>query len=119
MGFFKNLFAPAPGNDLKQKIAIINDNFELIVQDHTTERFNIMWYGAYDIDPKDLVFWICVQTDDERDLLIVDDVLMRKLRGLFERYEYPEAARNKVHIGFESQQTVDRVSGGNWFQHFK
>lgn len=119
MSFFKNLFATQTQTDIKNVIAIINDNFELIVQGHTDERFNILWFGDYMSDPKNLVFWVCVQTDAERDFLKADTILNRKLRGLFEKYEYPADAQDLVLIGFESQETVDRESGGNWNQHLK
>jgi len=119
MSFFKNLFTSQTDTDLKNVIAIINDNFELIVQGHTDERFNVLWFGDYQADPKNLVFWICVQTNAERDFLKTDAGLNRKLRGLFEKYDYPADARDAVQINYESQQTVDRESGGDWHQHLK
>ena len=35
------------------------------------------------------------------------------------KHDYPADAQNNVHIGFESQETVDRESDGNWYLHFK
>jgi hypothetical protein len=45
--------------------------------------------------------------------------LMSALRALLERHEYPSESQKFVHIGFESQETVDRESKGNWYYHFK
>ena len=76
-------------------------------------------YGAYKIDPKNLVFWICVQSDEEKLRLQSDLNLMKTLRQVLSQFDYPANAADKVHIDFESQETVDRESNGNWFIHFK
>jgi len=41
------------------------------------------------------------------------------LRYLLTKHEYPAESQKFVHIGFESQETVNRESGGNWYNHFK
>lgn len=41
------------------------------------------------------------------------------LRQLLVKHDYPEEARQFVKIDFESQETVQRQSNGNWFEHFK
>ena len=76
-------------------------------------------YGATDIDPRHLVFWICVQTDAERDHLSSDRLLQAQLRSLLNTFDYPMSAREHVFIGFESQETVNRESSGDWWQHWK
>lgn len=79
----------------------------------------IHWYGAYHIDPKYLVIWVCVKTDKEKIALSSDAGLLMRLRMVLDDVEYPKAARKSVHIGFESSETVNRESEGNWYQHFK
>ena len=75
-------------------------------------------YGAYEIDPKYLVFWICVKSGAQKIRLASDLKLMEKCNKVLVENDYPEQARNLVHIGFESQETVNRESNGNWFDHF-
>jgi hypothetical protein len=79
----------------------------------------VEWYGAYDINPKHLAYWICVQTDKMKDELRENIELNNTLRTLLEKHEYPKDSQKAVHIGFESQETVDRESKGNWYHHFK
>jgi hypothetical protein len=76
-------------------------------------------YGAFDIQPRHLVYWICVKTDGERDRLRADRPLLANLRQLLVDFDYPPEGRDHVHIGFESQETVDRDSDGNWWHHWK
>lgn len=44
---------------------------------------------------------------------------MNSLRNILAVHEYPIEGRPFVHIGFESEETVARESGGNWYYHFK
>ncbi|AHM59270.1 hypothetical protein D770_05015 [Flammeovirgaceae bacterium 311] len=116
MKILRNLFL---GNRTKKKILIIKDDIKKIVAPNCDEKFFIDWYGAYEIDPKHLVYWICVKTDSLKNKLAGDEVLNSNLRELLNKHDYPEPARKHVFIGFESQETVDRESAGNWFHHFK
>lgn len=83
------------------------------------EKFWINWYGAYYIHPRHLVSWVCVQSDRMKTKLAEDIKLSDSLRNLLSVHNYPKDARDNVWIGFESQETVDRESNGNWFFHFK
>jgi hypothetical protein len=65
------------------------------------------------------VYWICVRTDAERDRLASDPNLVASLRQTLVECAYPLEGRSEVHIGFESQETVDRESEGNWWYHWK
>ncbi|HPA63520.1 MAG TPA: hypothetical protein PLH15_03825 [Spirochaetota bacterium] len=89
------------------------------VKDVIKEKFRITHYGANYIHPRYLSYWICVLSDKERDRLVKDSDLMKKLRKILEENNYPISGRNRVYIGFESQETVDRESNGNWFLHWK
>ncbi|MEO5683936.1 MAG: hypothetical protein ABIQ88_14945 [Chitinophagaceae bacterium] len=78
------------------------------------EKFWITTYGAYDITPENLVFMICLTSDKMKVQLQNNDQLNDELSGLFTKYDYPEAARNKILIIFESQETVNREHEGSW-----
>ena|SRR5690606_3017183 len=116
MNIYKSLFS---ANSMKGKIFRIEDDIKRVIKQVCKEKFWIEWYGAYDIDPKNLVFWICLQTDEIKEKLESDSDLTNTIRLLFDKHDYPEQARKHVHIGFESQETVDRESNGDWYLHFK
>lgn len=97
----------------------IEKAMDAMIADVAKEKHSVTHYGANDIHPKHLVYWICVQSDTEKKRLQDDLALYRKLRSLLTEHQYPLEGRNEVHIGFESQETVDRESGGNWWHHWK
>ena len=82
-------------------------------------HFWIDWYGAYEIDPRNVVFWICVETDLLRASLSRNKDLEIQLRSAFTKFQYPAHAILFIYIGFESQETANRESGGNWYNCFK
>ena len=116
MSIFKYIYSK---DSLKRKILDIKDEMRKIVSKVCAENVRVDWFGAYDIDQKHLAFWICVQTDVVKEKLIANKGLYLKLRDLLDKYDYPLEARKSVFIGFESQETVDRESNGNWYQHYK
>ncbi|QLG44899.1 hypothetical protein [Costertonia aggregata] len=116
MNIYKNLFS---AKSMKGKILRIKDDIEKRIKPICEEKFWVEWYGAYDIDPKNLVFWVCVQTDETKERLKSNSDLMNNIRLLLDKYDYSEQARKHVYIGFESQETVDRESDGDWYLHFK
>jgi hypothetical protein len=79
----------------------------------------IFWGGSYEIDPKYLFFVIGVQTDRERDRLRVDEQFSEQLMQALVTVDWPEAARPHVKFEIESDETVSRESGGNWWAHYK
>jgi hypothetical protein len=86
---------------------------------HVKEKFWVTHYGANHIHPKHLVYWIVVVSDLEKHRLEADLALMAALRSLLVKCDYPSEGREGVHIGFESQETVDRESGGNFYYYWK
>lgn len=116
MGLF-NIFQSK--NPLKRKIKTIEEEMKKIISMNFDIKFSILHYGAYDIDPKHLVFWICVDTDEIKEQLQNNNKLNQKLRNVLIKNEYPKEAISEVYIGFESQETVDRESNGDWYLHFK
>lgn len=103
----------------KRKILDVVDSIKLIIKPFCEEKYWIYWYGAYDIDPKNLVIWICVKSDKVKSKLESTQELRNKLRVILIKHNYPKEAISFVYIGFESQETVDRESNGNWYHHFK
>lgn len=116
MGIF-NFFQSK--NSLKRKITKIKKDIESIISTTCNEKFSVLQYGAYEINPKHLVYWICVDTDKIKNKLSNDKRLNELLRNVLVEAEYPTEAVNDVFIGFESQETVDRESQGDWYLHFK
>ena len=104
---------------LKETVDAIERDLTATVRAVAREELWVTHYGAFDIHPRHLVYWLCVKTDAEKHRLEADEMLMRQLREVLVRYDYPPEGREFVHIGFESQETVDRESGGNWWHHWK
>ncbi|MFZ2783499.1 MAG: hypothetical protein WAZ36_03810 [Sediminibacterium sp.] len=104
---------------MKKRILDIIDDIKNIVKCVCEQKFWIDWYGSYDIDPKYLVIWICVESDNIKLGLESNKELVNKLRETLIKNNYPKEAVPFVHIGFESQETVDRESNGDWYKHFK
>lgn len=104
---------------LGRKVQAIKRAIAARVKSDATEPFEVRYYGAYDIHPRHLTYWVCVQGDAERDRLAADQALASDLRALLVSHRYPAEGLAGVSIGFESQETVDRESSGNWWSHWK
>jgi hypothetical protein len=117
MGIF-NFFRK---NTLSNKIEIAEREIKRIVQEELKgkENVKILKYGAYDIDPKYLVIWITVESDEVKSQLERNGILNKQLRDLLVKVGYPEKSIDEVKIGFESEETVNRESNGDWYLHFK
>lgn len=106
-------------SDIKAVTQQIEDAITRTMSAETQEKFWVTHYGANEIHPKHLVYWICVRSDKEKSRLEGNAGLLARLRDLLVTYRYPESGRAGVFIGFESQETVDRQSEGNWWYHWK
>lgn len=106
-------------SSLKTKIEEIKADIEKLVREVFAEKFSVVYYGAYDIDPRYLVYWICVQSDQQKEELKMAAGLNHQLIEILHNHDYPKESIGFVHVGFESQETVDRESQGNWWHHFK
>ena|SRR3989338_9480834 len=103
---------------LKWKILRIESSLRALVR---AEGFKPMvWsFGAYYIDPKHLVFVVGVTTDSAKETLKSSSLFIESMRELLETFNWPTSARSHVIFDIESQETVDRVSNGNWWYHYK
>ena len=104
---------------LGRKVRRIQRSLERLAKAAAREPLWVTRYGAFYIHPRHLVYWICVKTDAERDRLASDPNLVASLHHTLVECDYPLEGRSDVHIGFESQETVDRESEGNWWYHWK
>jgi hypothetical protein len=98
---------------------MVQEKISIICTAELRERFELSHYGANYIHPGFLVFWIRIQSDKERDRLRSDVQLMHRLRQTLIEAGYPEEGRNDVDINFESQETINREYGGNWYNYMK
>lgn len=89
------------------------------VAERSRERVFSIAYGSIDVDPGLVSLWICVQTDDEKARFSGDDAFVASLREMLVGAGYPEEGARRVFVGFESQETVDRESSGDWWGHFR
>jgi hypothetical protein len=90
-----------------------------------------IWAFGYKYDS---AFWVAVNKDSERDALQADRALLDRLNGVFDETGYRQLMEDKWQaeinnpqleylktpgITFESQETVDREYGGNWYHRVK
>lgn len=97
----------------------IEAEMKRMMKDASEEKVWVTHYGANDIHPRHLVYWICVDSDAEKHRLEANSELTSRLQSLLVKFDYPAEGREGVHIGFESAETVNRESNGNWWHHWK
>jgi hypothetical protein len=76
-------------------------------------------FGAYDIDPKNIVFVVGVTSDKEKNLLKSNSAFNNQLKQLLIKYTWPQEAQESVIFDIESQETVNRETNGHWWYHYK
>jgi len=114
--FLRNLFVKKP---LTKNLLAVEREFYQIMKLSYGIHFWIYWYGAYEIDPRNVVLWVCVETELLKASLSRNKDLEIQLRSAFAKFQYPAHAIPFIYIGFESQETVNRESCGNLYHHFK
>ena len=73
-------------------------------------------FGAYHIDPQLMAFWIMTETDAERDAVLAEGLADATFRRALGQAGYPRKAIPLITVTAESQETVDRDFGGNWWR---
>ena len=115
LGYFLNMFR----SEIENRVAKAVASMTRMVKREAREKSWVRYYGSPEVDPAALTFWVCVVTDKEKTRLKSHPTLVQDLRQQLKVHGYPAGAADAVHIGVESQETVDRVSNGNWWGHWK
>jgi len=105
--------------ELNKKIIQIKREIKELVKPYCTEEYSIDCYGTYEINPKNLACLVSVQSDEMKERLKANVELNNALRNTLITNEYPIEALDNVYIDFESQETVDRESNGDWHLHLQ
>ncbi|MCA9617118.1 MAG: hypothetical protein H6721_13540 [Sandaracinus sp.] len=108
-----------PGSPLTEAVRRAEKRMCDIVSRKLGRPVTPLSYGSLDVDPGLLVIWIRVRTDQEKEQLSADEPLKESLRRELFEEGYPEEAARRAFLGFESQETVDRESSGDWWGHFR
>jgi hypothetical protein len=104
---------------LRLSIWLAKIRIHRVAKEHGVTPKFIWWIGAIDLDPKHLVFWIAADRDSERDELLADQTFRSDCIDAIIATGYPPDAARFTGIAIESQQTVDREFGGNWWYTIK
>lgn len=108
-------------NRIKMKFIVLSIKKEIKtrVLAICNEKFWIDIYGSYYINPKHIVILIAVKTDKMKNRLMSDESLNLDVKKILIKNNYPEEAREYALLYFESQETVDRESKGDWHLHLQ
>lgn len=82
-------------------------------------QVKVTWTGAVAISPKYLSIWLRTDKDFEREILKNDSTLRPAIDDILRGVGYPRECIPEIGLAIQSQQTVDRDSGGNWFLAMK
>ncbi|MBX3576020.1 MAG: hypothetical protein KF723_02340 [Rhizobiaceae bacterium] len=104
----------AAGRDLQSIIR----RLENAVRDAVRQQFSdagVFSFGAVEIDPRHLAVWIRTRTDADRDSLLGDPAFLPRMRAILAEVGYPQAAILAVGFTAQSDETVNRDFGGDWW----
>jgi len=102
------------GWDLVRPIWRIRRGVRKLVQ-RSLPNAKVSSMGMSSIDPRYFCVLIDVDTDSEKRQLLDDKDFDGKIRKIALDAGYPELSIPLFSVSIESQQTVDRDWGGNWF----
>jgi hypothetical protein len=103
---------------LKKKVAHIAEEAQTLVRRTGGTACTILSLGAYDVDPRLLMFVVQVAKDADREKLKERPALAEGLKELPKKHGWPASASDDVVFQIESQETVDRENEGNWAYRF-
>ncbi len=104
---------------LDKKIYAIETDIQIAVKAFSVEGCWVTHYGATEIDPKYLVYKVCVKSSSEKYKLQQNQQLIESLRTLLVKHHYPSKARAAVTISFDAQDCIDQASQGNAWHHWR
>lgn len=110
---------PAPKEPYRPLLESVKSALTVEVQRMGYECTGVFYAGAVHIDPRHLFFGVETVTDAQRDRMNADSRLKEALRRLLQEHGYPEKAIPEIGVRAESQETVDRVWDGDWFQAWR
>ncbi len=105
--------APEPG--LSPTIHRVRANVRAILSKQYPDA-TVGSYGQTGADPRPFVVTINTSRDRERDEIRRDPLLRDRFRQALVDADYPASAIPRVGFDVQSQQTVDRDFGGDWYQ---
>lgn len=107
----------------KERLAGIIGKAEAAFRDMAAARGHpvtgLFSFGAYDIHPRHLAFWLTFDRDGARDAFLADAALIGEMRAKLLDLGYPAEGVPHAGITAESQETVDRDFEGSWWYAVK
>ena len=119
---YENTFdegVPRPGKAELEAKVLEAERVALEAVRETIPLASAFHFGAYHIDPQHMAFWIMTETDAERDAVLTEGVADAAFRRALAERGYPRKAIPLITVTAESQETVDRDFGGNWWHAVK
>ena len=104
---------------LKAIVKQAESDFKALAEKRGHRATGIFSFGATDIHPRHLAFWLTFADDAGRDRFFEDGAAHAAMRARLVTLGYPEHAVPNVGITAESQETVDRDFQGNWWHAVK